>query len=123
MRLTGSGARLSAVLCAVIVAASALMTATPSPAASTLDRNGRFAIQWWTIDDGLPEAPVNGVAFAPDGTLYCTTSTRIVCFDGDSFEPHHSRARGDRRLLEPRIRPRGAALGAGGPSRGDAALR
>jgi hypothetical protein len=75
------------VLCAVIVAASALVTATPARAASTLDRTGRFAIQWWTIDDGLPEAPVNGVAFAPDGTLYCTTPTRIVRFDGSSFEP------------------------------------
>ena len=87
MRLTTRGARLSAVLCAVIVAASALVTATPAWAASTLDRTGRFAIQWWTIDDGLPEAPVNGVAFAPDGTLYCTTPTRIVRFDGNSFEP------------------------------------
>jgi signal transduction histidine kinase/streptogramin lyase len=87
MRLTTRGARLSAVLCAVIVAASALVTATPARAASTLDRTGRFAIQWWTIDDGLPEAPVNGVAFAPDGTLYCTTPTRIVRFDGNSFEP------------------------------------
>ena len=87
MRLTTRGARLSAVLCAVIVAASALVTATPARAASTLDRTGRFAIQWWTIDDGLPEAPVNGVAFAPDGTLYCTTPTRIVRFDGSSFEP------------------------------------
>jgi streptogramin lyase len=87
MRLTTRGARLSAVLCAVIVTASALVTATPARAASTLDRTGRFAIQWWTIDDGLPEAPVNGVAFAPDGTLYCTTPTRIVRFNGDSFEP------------------------------------
>jgi len=87
MRLTARGARLSAVLCAVIVVASALVTATPARAASTLDRTGRFAIQWWTIDDGLPEAPVNGVAFAPDGTLYCTTPTRIVRFDGNSFEP------------------------------------
>ena len=87
MRLPARGARLSTVLCASIVAASSLTPATPVPAASTLDRTGRFAIQWWTIDDGLPEAPVNGVAFAPDGTLYCTTPTRIVCFDGDSFKP------------------------------------
>ena len=87
MRLPARGARLSTVLCVSIVAASSLIPATSVPAASTLDRTGRFAIQWWTIDDGLPEAPVNGVAFAPDGTLYCTTPTRIVCFDGDSFEP------------------------------------
>lgn len=87
MRCAAHGARLTAVLCAGIVAAAALPGATPVPAASTLDRTGRFAIQWWTIDDGLPEAPVNGVAFAPDGTLYCTTPTRIARFDGVSFEP------------------------------------
>jgi|688.fasta_scaffold68578_1 signal transduction histidine kinase len=87
MRFSARGARLSAVLCAGVVATAILVPAVPAPAASTLDRTGRFAIQWWTIDDGLPEAPVNGVAFAPDGSLYCTTPTRIARFDGVSFEP------------------------------------
>ena len=85
MRCEARGARLSALLDASIVIASTLLAATGAPAASTLDRTGRFAIQWWTVDDGLPEAPVNGVAFAPDGTLCCTTPTRIARFDGVSF--------------------------------------
>ena len=87
MRCGAHGAGLSALLGVSIVIASTLLAATRAPAASTLDRTGRFAIQWWTIDDGLPEAPVNGVAFAPDGTLCCTTPTRIARFDGVSFEP------------------------------------
>jgi signal transduction histidine kinase/ligand-binding sensor domain-containing protein len=81
------GRRLSSVLITGIAVAVLAASVTTSLAASTLDRSGRFAIKWWTIDDGLPEAPVNGVAFAPDGTLYCTTPTRIVRFDGDSFAP------------------------------------
>ncbi|MFM7205991.1 MAG: two-component regulator propeller domain-containing protein [Planctomycetaceae bacterium] len=73
-----------------VVLAAALVApwhATAVQAASSLDRTGRFAIQWWTIDDGLPEAPVNGVALAPDGTVFCTSPTRIVRFDGQAFDP------------------------------------
>lgn len=63
----------------------------PLQAVSMLDRSGRFAIQWWTIDDGLPEAPLNGIAFAPDGALYCTSPTRISRFDGTAFSALHQK--------------------------------
>jgi len=86
MRLPGCGARSAAVLRAATAGLVVLAAGTAS-AAFTLDRSGRFAIQWWTVDDGLPEAPVNGVAFAPDGLLHCTSPTRIARFDGISFDP------------------------------------
>lgn len=85
MRFPACGARLTAVLLAIAWLATA--AAVQSQAAFTLDRDGRFAVQWWTDDDGLPETPINGVAFAPDGILYCTSPTRITRFDGVSFEP------------------------------------
>ena len=86
MRLPGCGARSAAVLRAATAGLVVLAAGTAS-AAFSLDRSGRFAIQWWSVDDGLPEAPVNGVAFAPDGLLYCTSPTRIARFDGISFDP------------------------------------
>ena len=87
MLVSGRGAMRSAAVCAAVAVACGAPEGGFVRAASTLDRTGRFAIQWWTIDDGLPEAPINGVAFAPDGTLYCTSPTRIARFDGVSFEP------------------------------------
>lgn len=56
-------------------------------AASMIDRTGRFAIQWWTADDGLPDGPLRGVAFAADGSLYCAGSRQIARFDGVAFDP------------------------------------
>ncbi|MFM7244979.1 MAG: two-component regulator propeller domain-containing protein [Planctomycetaceae bacterium] len=86
MRFPGCGARSAAVLRGATVWLVVLAAGTAS-AAFSLDRSGRFAIQWWSVDDGLPEAPVNGVAFAADGLLYCTSPTRIARFDGISFDP------------------------------------
>lgn len=85
MRFPACGARSAAVLRAV--AAWLVVAAGTAPGAFSLDRSGRFAIQWWSVDDGLPEAPVNGVTFAPDGLLYCTSPTRIARFDGVTFDP------------------------------------
>jgi signal transduction histidine kinase len=79
------GRRWVAMLCGAAVAAACPCDATQ--AASILDRLGRFAIQWWTIDDGLPEAPVNGVAIAPDGSVVCASASRISWFDGVTFRP------------------------------------
>ena len=87
MRFPWRSAGMGAVLCAGLTATLGLMLPAPVRAASSLDRTGRFAIQWWTIEDGLPEAPVNGLAFAPDGTLFCTSPTRISRFNGATFEP------------------------------------
>jgi len=68
---------------AVLVASHAL----PAAAGSMLDTTGRFALHWWTVDDGLPEVPVTGLGFAPDGTLWCATPSRIARFDGREFDP------------------------------------
>ncbi|MFM8536262.1 MAG: two-component regulator propeller domain-containing protein, partial [Acidimicrobiia bacterium] len=56
-------------------------------AASMIDRTGRFAIQWWTADDGLPDSQLKGVAIAPDGSIVCATNRHLVQFDGVSFKP------------------------------------
>jgi signal transduction histidine kinase/ligand-binding sensor domain-containing protein len=61
--------------------------ASDARAASMIDRTGRFAIQWWTADDGLPDGPLRGVAFAADGSLYCAGSRQLVRFDGVAFAP------------------------------------
>lgn len=55
--------------------------------ASMIDRTGRFAIQWWTADDGLPDSQLKGVAIAPDGSIVCATNRQLVQFDGVSFKP------------------------------------
>ena len=91
MRFPWRGAGMCAVLCIGLAATLGVVFSTTVHAASSLDRTGRFAIQWWTIEDGLPEAPVNGLAFAPDGTLFCTSPTRISRFNGVTFEPLPSR--------------------------------
>jgi len=76
---------------AAVVLAVAGLCADPAmrcaSAASMIDRSGRFAIQWWTADDGLPEGPLRGIAFAPDGSLYCAGSRAISVFDGVVFQP------------------------------------
>lgn len=65
---------------------AAWIAGTADAPAAKIDRTGRFAIQWWTADDGLPDGPLRGVAFAADGTLVCAGSRQIVRFDGVSFE-------------------------------------
>lgn len=55
-------------------------------AAAMPDRTGRFIIQWWTSEDGLPVTGFTGVAMGPDGRIYCCSRERIVRFDGRSFE-------------------------------------
>lgn len=75
---------------AVVLAMAGLCTAEATrraSAASMIDRTGRFAIQWWTADDGLPEGPLRGIAFAPDGSIYCAGSRAIALFDGVVFQP------------------------------------
>ncbi|MFM1995925.1 MAG: hypothetical protein RLZZ111_312 [Planctomycetota bacterium] len=55
-------------------------------AAAMPDRTGRFMIQWWTSEDGLPDTGFTGVAIGPDGRVYCCSRERLVRFDGRSFE-------------------------------------
>ncbi len=72
---------------ALLACALAVAAGLPAQAASMIDRTGRFAIQWWTADDGLPDGPLRGVAVASDGSLYCAGSRQIARFDGVAFEP------------------------------------
>ena len=60
---------------------------TSSQAASMLDVSGRYAVSWWTADDGLPEPPLNGLAFDPAGEIVCASHTMISRFDGQTFRP------------------------------------
>jgi signal transduction histidine kinase/sugar lactone lactonase YvrE len=78
---------LNAAIVAVAILLCAVGVAGDLRAASMIDRTGRFAIQWWTADDGLPDGPLRGVAFAADGSLYCAGSRQIVRFDGVAFTP------------------------------------
>lgn len=66
----------------VLVAAIGLSSKTAHAAGARLDLSGSFAIRWWTIEDGLPETPLTGVATAPDGAVWCTSRTRLTRFDG-----------------------------------------
>lgn len=52
-----------------------------------LDVSGRYAVSWWTADDGLPEPPLNGLALDPAGEIVCASHTMISRFDGQSFHP------------------------------------
>ncbi len=76
---------------ATVMLAAAAMPAAPhtqvASAASMIDRTGRFAIQWWTADDGVPDGPLRGIAFAADGSIFCTSNRQIVRFDGSTFQP------------------------------------
>lgn len=81
-RRAGRSAATLAAACVLVWASS-----MAAEAASLIDRTGRFAIQWWTADDGLPEGPIRGVAFAADGSLHCVGARQIVRFDGVAFEP------------------------------------
>lgn len=72
---------------AIVLLLGCALAASQAPAASMIDRSGRFAIQWWTADDGLPDGPLRGVAFAADGSLFCAGSRQIARFDGVAFAP------------------------------------
>lgn len=56
-----------------------------------LDASGRFHVRWWTADDGFPETPLVGAAFAADGTLVCSSRSRLVKFNGATIEPYPQR--------------------------------
>jgi len=71
---------------ALVVVLGCAMAAGEARAASMIDRTGRFAIQWWTADDGLPDSQLRGVAIAPDGSIMCATSRQLVQFDGVAFK-------------------------------------
>jgi signal transduction histidine kinase/ligand-binding sensor domain-containing protein len=71
---------------AVVGCVVAGLVPAAAQAASMLDPTGRFTIQWWTSDDGLPDTWVTGVALAADGTVFCCSRERLVRFDGLSFQ-------------------------------------
>ena len=46
----------------------------------------KWTINSWTVEDGLPESEVRGLAFAPNGFLWVCTTRRLCRFDGVRFE-------------------------------------
>ena len=71
----------------LVVGALAGSLAPGLRAASMLDASGRYAVSWWTVDDGLPEPPLNGLAMGPTGEIVCASHTMISRFDGQLFRP------------------------------------
>jgi len=61
----------------LIALAACVVGGGASRAGDMLDPTGRFAIRWWTVDDGLPETPLTGLALAPDGSLLVASRTRV----------------------------------------------
>ena len=59
----------------------------PALGGGLLDATGRFAIQHWTVEDGLPDAPLTGVAIAADGSVVVASRTTLARFDGIAFTP------------------------------------
>jgi len=87
-RVSGTpGGGLRARLLVVVLVLGAGGVSPPAvPAAAMPDRTGRFMIQWWTSEDGLPDTGFTGVSIGPDGRVYCCSRERLVRFDGRSFE-------------------------------------
>lgn len=46
---------------------------------------GRYVLERWTIDDGLPQAAVTAIAQTPDGYLWVGLEVGLARFDGVSF--------------------------------------
>lgn len=69
------------------VAAIASLATVSVEAASMLDASGRYAVSWWTVDDGLPEPPLNGLAMGTTGEIVCASHTTVSRFDGQVFHP------------------------------------
>jgi len=61
----------------LVAFAAAALSLGMSHAGDMLDPTGRFAIRWWTVDDGLPETPLTGLATAADGSLLVVSRTRV----------------------------------------------
>jgi signal transduction histidine kinase/ligand-binding sensor domain-containing protein len=73
-------------------AAACLVAALPAAgpgAESPLppDFGDAFTVRRWTLDDGLPDSSVCGVAAGRDGYLWLATARGLVRFDGMRFEP------------------------------------
>ena len=59
----------------------------PAVAGGLVDTTGRYAMQRWTVEDGLPDSPLTGVAVAPDGTVLVSSRSTLARFDGVTFTP------------------------------------
>ena len=47
--------------------------------------DGRYLVDTWTVDDGLPLDHVTDVAVGPDGEIWVSSMEGIVRFDGHTF--------------------------------------
>ena len=75
---------------AVFCAALFFLAASAESGEETLlpsDTVGVYAARRWTLDDGLPDSLVCGVASGRDGYVWLATARYLVRFDGLSFVP------------------------------------
>jgi len=70
-------------LALVLLSASALPQATPTPAPIGL---AEYQKQEWQVEDGLPESNVRMIAQRADGTLLLATFSGVSTFDGQTFQ-------------------------------------
>lgn len=68
------------------VSATAFLSLAPALAGNVrLDPSGSFSVRWWTVEDGLPQAPLTSLAIARDGAVWCASSATVMRFDGQIF--------------------------------------
>jgi signal transduction histidine kinase/ligand-binding sensor domain-containing protein len=82
---------------AVLRRAAALLLAGCAPAALALDPGGAFrdyAIDRWTVDDGLPQLSVHSITQDRDGFLWVGTQNGIARFDGQRFDVYNRQTTG-----------------------------
>src|SRR5271170_6740844 len=52
---------------------------------SGLVARAQYGIDHWTVEDGLPQGIIRGIAQTPDGYLWITTLDGLARFDGVHF--------------------------------------
>ncbi|HAI58422.1 MAG TPA: hypothetical protein DCM32_00885 [Xanthomonadaceae bacterium] len=70
----------------LLAVSAALLAAAPAQALSESRRFGDFAIDNWTVADGLPQAAVQALGQDGDGYVWVGTQSAVARFDGVRFE-------------------------------------
>jgi signal transduction histidine kinase/streptogramin lyase len=70
-----------------LLAAVPLTCGSDASGNGLVDPSGRYAIQQWTVGDGLPDVPLTGVAVAADGRVVVASRSTLTRFDGINLEP------------------------------------
>ena len=69
----------------ILLAAPLIWAAASRGAEPATAGDGRYVIQSWDTDDGLPHSMVNAVVKRQDGFIWIATLAGIARFDGNSF--------------------------------------